>query len=98
MDKDKRDKTGRKPIRGAVTDRLRITLRYARGLNSRRARPLRRFRHEFLHAPIQRVGDVELGFRADRHEVRLAELAESLALLADHAQNLALQIELEDLP
>src|SRR5262245_1914267 len=55
--------------------------------------------HVLLHAPVQRVGHEDLATRAHRDVMRLAVLAERLALPGPghDADHLAVEIELHDL-
>src|SRR5262245_20105621 len=52
---------------------------------------------EFLDAPVQRVGHIDIVRGAHRDGVRLAELAERLALAAGDPEHVAGKIELEHL-
>src|SRR5687767_8014939 len=53
--------------------------------------------HKLLQRRVHRVGDKDLAFRTDSHDVRLAKLAWPFAGLARDGQHLASQVHLHDL-
>ena len=52
--------------------------------------------HVFLHPPVQRVRDVDVKFRREREKIRFAELAEGLSRFSGYAENLAVDVELQE--